>query len=775
MALENLRVRLSADTRDLEDGIDDAQSQLSDFTATTVTTRGGIEQLESGLDSLQNQVLGLTGGMQLLQSSTDEAEDEMSSLSRSTMLTSGNMFGLGVSVSNVNIGMLALSGSIATTLIPLLVILSTIIAPIIASTTVLIATLGSLAAVFGTIVGSGLIAWGKELAEQNEEQLGPIEDQIEQLQELRENQGSLTDAQERLLTKLKEKRDSLEEATSITGALADKFGELQAEITPIIVELGQRFVPLIKDAFNAIPVLVRNMVQAIGPLDQFTQTLREWGNLAMRVIPQIVSGMVDLARRALPAARSFVNWLANNGGKAFRRMETSFNRILPALVDFLDALMRFTPVALRVGETVMNILTPVLSTLLNMFSLVGGALDVIPNFVKDIITWFTTFVGKITAVTAVLFGIASILETVITLFGGVSGIAYVLGVAVGAIEYAIPWLLSLTNPITALIGLATAFLAAYTTNFLGFRDLVNSVVDQVMSFLNGFIRWVRTEAALMFANAMAAFVGGAESVINTAFSIGSNIWNYISSFVGSLVSYFADGTFYTDIVNAVDSLISGIVGVFEGAFELGGTVINIISGFVGRLTNYLARGKFYMDITNAVGSFVDGIVDMLTGAARGAVSLGTKFVNAFSNAIDDLADYFLGTGQNSAIGDIIGALYSFADKVGTIIRDAINDAIPNSIGFEIPEAEIPGVGTIGGDSIQLNLPNNPVPPLQSGGFIEQGGLAMLHAGEQVVPAAEVDRNRGGTTIRIENIHASGREEGREAGRAFADELRSQGI
>lgn len=66
--------------------------------------------------------------------------------------------------------------------------------------------------------------------------------------------------------------------------------------------------------------------------------------------------------------------------------------------------------------------------------------------------------------------------------------------------------------------------------------------------------------------------------------------------------------------------------------------------------------------------------------------------------------------------------------------------------------------------------------LATGGLIESAGAAILHAGERVVPSAQVtdrgavDASEGETRIIIERIEASGRQEGRDAAKALRDEL-----
>jgi hypothetical protein len=66
--------------------------------------------------------------------------------------------------------------------------------------------------------------------------------------------------------------------------------------------------------------------------------------------------------------------------------------------------------------------------------------------------------------------------------------------------------------------------------------------------------------------------------------------------------------------------------------------------------------------------------------------------------------------------------------------------------------------------------------VSTGGLIEETGAAIVHEGERVVPEAQVsDRGpapvTGGFTIENLTVHASGRAEGREAGRALKQELK----
>jgi hypothetical protein len=62
------------------------------------------------------------------------------------------------------------------------------------------------------------------------------------------------------------------------------------------------------------------------------------------------------------------------------------------------------------------------------------------------------------------------------------------------------------------------------------------------------------------------------------------------------------------------------------------------------------------------------------------------------------------------------------------------------------------------------------PRMATGGFIEESGAAIVHAGETVIPSAEVDRGRTpATTINADiTVHA---QDGRDAGRQIRQELK----
>lgn len=92
-------------------------------------------------------------------------------------------------------------------------------------------------------------------------------------------------------------------------------------------------------------------------------------------------------------------------------------------------------------------------------------------------------------------------------------------------------------------------------------------------------------------------------------------------------------------------------------------------------------------------------------------------------------------------GRISGAARGLFNGIRDAFRSAINWIISkwNGLSFTLPSVNIPGLGRIGGGT--LSTPN--LPYLDVGGDILRTGLAVVHRGERVVPAAQVTRSPSG--------------------------------
>lgn len=137
-----------------------------------------------------------------------------------------------------------------------------------------------------------------------------------------------------------------------------------------------------------------------------------------------------------------------------------------------------------------------------------------------------------------------------------------------------------------------------------------------------------------------------------------------------------------------------------------------------------------------VKSVASGAWNVLRTGASNAWSFITTKVRNFVNFFKGLP------------GRVRSAATGMFDPVWNAFRSAINRLISgwNRLSFTLPSVSVPGIGKVGG--FTLSTPD--IPHLATGGRIVASGLAMVHRGERVIPAAQVrDRGRGGDTYYVD--------------------------
>jgi len=369
------------------------------------------------------------------------------------------------------------SATMTASLIPALGALSLTLAP-------LVVTLGGVAAgatavigAFSAIVGSGFLAYGRQLA------------------------------------------GTMEGVDSPTEALAKRFGQLRQEIANIIAPLGSAFIPLIRDGLNALPDLVRAIVDSLGPLDQFANTLRRLGRSAMTIIPQITGAMMDLARRALPVFESFVAFVGQRGPQAFTLLVESFRRTRDEFAQLLGATVSALPPLLRLGNTVTTVLVPALSGLISGLGRAVAVFNDLPRPLRRGATAAgllgSAFVVAVPAVTAIA--------------GAISALLGPLGAAVIAIStLAGAWVADIGGMRKAT---ARVFGAIQTEVRKTFRT-INTITDGALRQLTTTIRSFATAAQSNFGQIVTylstQFIAGIQTVgrtIRTTLRSLERVWN----------------------------------------------------------------------------------------------------------------------------------------------------------------------------------------------------------------------------------------------------------
>lgn len=360
---------------------------------------------------------------------------------------------------------------------------------------------------------------------------------------------------------------------------------------------------------------------------------------------------------------------------------------VPIISDLMDGLMAIVEaVALQMDQFLRPALEGVTNSLFGWAEAIGDAEGPLGDFIG--------LVGSLVALLSGGIGIAAVLSH----FGA-------LGPVIAALSGPIGWAI-------LAIGLLAA---AWLTNFGNIREITDRVIGEIAELINTHLPawleiWERVTGAI------------------------SEAWAKWGDEIEAIAEYVFDGI-ATSLVIVLDFLLSAITGFLQlitgdwrGAWQ---TMAGFFDRTLARILAFFGRWRSSYEaiwrslvtgIQNLVRGFVNAIVGFFTGMAtrslarlRGFVAdiraWGRSLVAAFRTAASNAADALLGPikrALDSAIR-MANRIKNLAGAPGRAVGGAINR----------------GRSFLG---------------LQSGGRVVNGGLVNVHAGEEVVPAAQVERN-----------------------------------
>lgn len=258
---------------------------------------------------------------------------------------------------------------------------------------------------------------------------------------------------------------------------------------------------------------------------------------------------------------------------------------------------------------------------------------------------------------------------------------------------------------------------------------ITGALSTISGLLSGFISWLAAGSA--GALATAAAIGALIGILGVAILEVTGVLDAVRNF----------GSYLGDVLPGVarDALLA-LISVFAGPLA-------VIGGFIS--------------------GFVDGVLqgDLIGGIEMG-VDRAMQVLDIFKGAWERILNGIWGSvqgffGELAGVPGRIRTIFSgLGQAIGSSLRGAFNGIIPSRLnipsvtigGGSIAGMDIPSV-SIGGGSLNL-------PQLNTGGFIQEGGLAMLHQGETVVPAEvsqQGDTGGGGGAaggVTIETVEVS---------------------
>lgn len=258
-------------------------------------------------------------------------------------------------------------------------------------------------------------------------------------------------------------------------------------------------------------------------------------------------------------------------------------------------------------------------------------------------------------------------------------------------------------------------------------------VNAVFGFMQRNSSWVQPLAIGLTALAVAiGVVTAVQWAWNAALAVSPVTWIVLGivALIAVIVLVATKTRFFQTIWGAVWGFMKGVGAWFAGPFA---------NFFVG-LWNKLVQGFNW--VKNQVTTQINMVKAVFMAWGRFTSTITSKAIHAFTSVVNFV---------RSAPGRIRGALQNMFAPLWAGFKIVVNRVIRgwNSLHFSIPSFDVLGMHFGGGS---ISVPH--IPYLAKGaGMVQQSGLAFIHRGESVTPAARVTPYRsggggGGATLTI---------------------------
>lgn len=422
-----------------------------------------------GIGMFQRAASGALGAVIALRSRLDSLDDEFDQVGRSAMTASGSVQAFSASSTMASLAQVELEEALLYSAVPALIAYGSALGPLAANLGGVTAGALGLASGFGTVLGTGLLAWTWELVEAKKAQMSANTKEINRLNALKIANGGLTDSQQARLEVLKEQNKKLAEEATISYQLVKIMKDLRDSIMEVVAPFGKQFIPLVKAGVNALPELIRRILETAGSMQPFVNELQRLGSAAMTVIPRVTAWFFELGRDSIPMWRRFTRWVGVKTPEAIRFLGWAASETFAEFHELGLATLGLMRDLTKLGVVVTNLMIPGLSEL---FRKIGDGIDWFISLDKrtqKLILTLTTLAPIILAVSVIFAKVFTIVGPLLASLTSLSGILGLVGAAFGAI----------VSPATLTTAAIGAFAYAYLTNFADIRWMTHRVIGVI--------------------------------------------------------------------------------------------------------------------------------------------------------------------------------------------------------------------------------------------------------------------------------------------------------
>jgi phage-related protein len=460
-------------------------------------------------------------------------------------------------------------------------------------------------------------------------------------------------------------------------------------------------------------------------------------------------------------------------GAGLAAMVQQFAEFISAAVESGEA-VQWVENALAVFEQIGAILSPVAGIISsiggaasetggNILGVFGQALQVFDDFLASaqgqevLVTLFdalnqvgasfgTVLANIAPALPPIIEGISAILGAVSPLLGPLSElVGSVLGALAPILTVVAAAIQPLIGPLTTIITMLGEILVEALESVMPLIEILAELLGASLGVALEVIGAVLAAVAPIFTVLFEALqpiieaLGPLFQLLGVIADIVGAVLAPIIQVLGDILLWLVENIILPIVVpiieNLIETLTSGLgtaVNWLVEQFQLAGAVLEVIWSFIRDLIVQRAE-EMKAGFDFLVNAFKAGW-SVLNSAVFVPIKNGINAVkNAVSTALSNTRaswDTFIGFVKGLP-GRISSSLSNMFAPLASGFKSAINSIIGawNNLSFSIPSVDIPGLGSVGGGT--LNTPN--IPYLETGGFTQAAGLAMLHPDEMVLP------------------------------------------
>ncbi|TDM48210.1 hypothetical protein ETI08_03465 [Macrococcoides goetzii] len=406
----------------------------------------------------------------------------------------------------------------------------------------------------------------------------------------------------------------------------------------------------------------------------------------------------------------------SNGFKQFiDYVQTQGPVVISAIGSIVNALVTFGTAMAPIGAAVLKMVATFAQWIAGMMQ----AHPVITMVIGAVIS----FIGIAAQVVGVLTKVWSVVQLVITIFGGWSAVMTAVGAAVGFLLTPLGAIIAVVAAVGAAIYLLWTRCETFRNGVMILVGVMQTLGSVIMSALGTALSYIGTQLTLVisqvvaFGSQLLSSIGAAMSGLGSAISTGisaavsflstgfQTMLSVASSIMNSILS--AVSSAWSTITSAISSAISTVVSVVSSGFS---NMLSVASSIMSSIVS--AVSSAFSTVVSAISSGISSAVSAVTSGFSAMMSAVSSFVSSMVSAITSGMASFV-SAISSGASAALSAITSMVSGILSAVRGAAGQMV--SAGADLVRGFINGIQSMAGAALSAarNMAQNAVNAVRS--------------------------------------------------------------